>query len=31
MFKIQSDPKMSNPNPIRVLIKNFDPKDPLIK
>jgi hypothetical protein len=25
MFKIRSDPRLSNPNPIRVLIKNSDP------
>ena len=25
MFKIRSDPKLSNPNPIRVVIKNSNP------
>ena len=25
MFKIRSDPKLSNPNPIRVLKKNSNP------
>jgi hypothetical protein len=28
MFKIRSDPRLSNPNPIRVLIENSDPKNP---
>jgi hypothetical protein len=26
MFKIRSEPKLSNPNPIQVVIKNSDPK-----
>jgi hypothetical protein len=31
MIKIRSDPKLSNPNPIRALKKNSDPKNPLNK